>query len=116
MSAPNGLVFGVGIYLALKAYKGSAPDINYAKGFEIAFISGAIASIIFAVFMAIYLYLIDAKFAHTIMETWNMNDGLGNFEVVLSIFIMGVSTSFVLALTFMQLLKRSWNPKIKKVA
>lgn len=111
MSVPNGLIFGFGIYLALKQFKISDPEMSYRKGMEVGFISGAVASMLFAVFMAFYLYQIDTKFAHSIMEQWNMADALGNFEVVLSIFIMGVSTSLILALTFMQLFKRSWNPK-----
>jgi hypothetical protein len=59
--------------------------------------------------MAIYMYQIDTEFSTSIMERWNMEYDLGTFMLVLSILIMGFASTLILTLTFMQLLKKSWN-------
>lgn len=109
LSTPNGIIFGVGIFLALKHLKASDPEIDYGKGFVTGFLSGAVASILFAIFMAIYMYQIDTDFAHQIMQKWNMGDNLNTAMLVMSLVILGIATSLILTLTFMQLLKTSWN-------
>ena len=109
LSAVNGIIFGIGIYMALKKYASRKDKFQYEKGFEVGLLSGGIASIIFTIFMAIYMYQIDTEFAANIMEVWNLEYDMGTLMLVLSILIMGFSTSLVLTLTFMQLLKNSWN-------
>lgn len=110
-SVANGLIFGIGIYMALKKYKSLNTDFKYEKGFEVGLLSGGIASILFTVFMAVYLYQIDTEFAQGIMERWNLEYDLGTFMLVLTILIMGFVTTLVLTLAFMQLLKKSRNTK-----
>lgn len=71
--------------------------------------SGGIASVLFSIFMAIYMYQIDTEFSSGIMNKWNLEYDLGTLMLVLSILIMGFATTIVLTLSFMQLLKTSWN-------
>lgn len=111
LSSINALIFGVGIYLALKKYRSKVSEIKYEKGFEAGLFTGGIASIIFTVFMALYMYQIDGEFATSIMESWNMETQLGTSMLVISILIMGLVTTLLLTFSFMQLFKRSWNPK-----
>jgi hypothetical protein len=59
--------------------------------------------------MAIYMYQIDGEFAANIMESWDLEYDMGTLMLLMSILIMGFSTTLVLTLTFMQLLKKSWN-------
>ena len=73
--------------------------------------AGSIATIIFTVFMAVYMYQIDTEFPATIMERWNFEADLETILLLTAILIMGVVTSLVLTFSFMQLLKRSWNTK-----
>ena len=108
-SAINGLIYGIGMYTAMKKYRAGKDDFKYEKGFEVGLLCGGIATILFTLFMAIYMYQIDTEFAAHIMEKWNLEYDLGTLMLVLSIFIMGLSTTLVLTLTFMQLLKKSWN-------
>ncbi len=110
-SAVNGLIFGAGIYLALKKYGSKDKNMKYERAFEVGFLSGVIASILFTIFMAIYMYQIDSEFDDAIMAQWNMEEALSTFMLLVAILIMGVATSLVLTLTFMQLLKKSWNTK-----
>ncbi|WP_026451117.1 DUF4199 domain-containing protein [Aequorivita capsosiphonis] len=110
-SAVNGLIYGAGLYLAIKKYATEESDFKYENGFEVGLISGGIASILFTIFMAIYMYQIDTAFAASIMEQWNLDYDLGTFMLLISILIMGFVTTLVLTLSFMQLLKRSWNTR-----
>lgn len=109
LSAVNGLIFGFGIYLALKNYASQSNRFKYEEGFEVGLLSGGIASILFTIFMAIYMYQIDTEFSANIMETWSLEYDLGTLMLLISILIMGFATTLVLTLCFMQLLKKSWN-------
>ncbi|WP_139854119.1 DUF4199 domain-containing protein [Aequorivita sinensis] len=109
LSSVNGLIFGFGIYMALKKYSASETNFKYEKGFEVGLFSGGIASVLFSIFMAIYMYQIDTEFSSGIMNKWNLEYDLGTLMLVLSILIMGFATTIVLTLSFMQLLKTSWN-------
>lgn len=109
LSSVNGLIFGFGIYLAMKSYASRKDKFKYEKGFQVGLFSGGIASIIFTVFMAIYMYQIDAEFSDAIMERWNVEYDMGTLMLLITILIMGFATTLVLTLSFMQLLKKSWN-------
>ncbi len=109
LSAVNGLVFGLGIYLAMKKYASRKNNFKYEKGFEVGLFSGGIATLVFTVFIAIYMYQIDTEFSAAIMKRWNLEYDLGTLMLLLSILIMGFATTLILTLTFMQLLKNSWN-------
>lgn len=111
LSIVNGLIFGAGIYMALKKYRSKGSEIVFEKGFEVGLFTGGIASVIFTVFMALYMYQIDGEFASSIMKSWNMETALGISMLVISILIMGLVTTLLLTFSFMQLLKRSWNTK-----
>lgn len=111
LSALNALIYGFGIYMALNKFRKSGDDFRYDRAFEVGFLSGAIATILFTIFMAIYMYQIDTQFPLTVMERWNLESDLGTLMLVLSILIMGIVTTLILTFTFMQLLKRSWNTK-----
>src|SRR5690606_1688499 len=109
LSAINGLIYGAGLYMAIKHYNSRKNKKKYEKGFEVGLLCGGIATIIFVVFMAIYMYQIDGEFAANIMEAWNLEYDMGTLTLLISILIMGFATTLVLTLSFMQLLKNSWN-------
>lgn len=111
LSAVNGLIYGAGLYMAIKKYNSQEGDLKYEEGFEVGLLSGGIASVIFTIFMAIYMYQIDTEFAASIMKTWNLEYDLGTLMILISILIMGFATTLILTLSFMQLLKRSWNTR-----
>lgn len=109
LSAANGVIYGAGILMALKKSKERKSKFKYQRGFQVGFLSGAVATLIFVVFMAVYMYQIDTEFAKNILDGWNLNYDSGTFMILISLVLMGVSTSMVLTLSFMQLLKESWN-------
>lgn len=111
LSAMNGLFIGAGIFFALKKYKAESTGFAYQDGFQLGLFTGGLATILFSIFMAVYIFQIDAQFAEAVLSSWGIDYNKGSLILVISLVIMGFSTSFVLTLAFMQLLKESWNPK-----
>ncbi len=111
LSALNGVIIGAGIFFALKSYKANSAVFKYQDGFTLGLFTGGLASILFGAFMACYIFWVDTQFAEAILDSWNLNFNKGSLILIISLIIMGFSTTFVLTLAFMQLLKESWNPK-----
>ena len=111
LSAMNGLFIGAGIFFALKKYKADSTGFAYQDGFQLGLFTGGLATILFSIFMAVYIFQIDAQFAEAVLSPWGIDYNKGSLILIISLVIMGFSTSFVLTLAFMQLLKESWNQK-----
>lgn len=111
LSAVNGLIYGVGLYLAIKKFGDSENEMKFEKGFELGLFTGAVATVIFTIFMAIYMYQIDTDFAAAFMDQWGLEYNSGTLVLLISILIMGFVTTLVLTFSFMQLLKKSWNTR-----
>jgi hypothetical protein len=109
LSAFNGVIYGAGILMAIKTYKADTGKFKYEEGFQIGFLCGAMATLIFTAFMAIYIFMIDTEFANAILDSWRINFNKGSLIMLVMFVLMGLSTSLVLTLAFMQLLKDSWN-------
>ena len=97
------------VFYALKNYKKSVKNFKYQDGFQLGLFTGVLATIVFVIFIAIYIYHIDTQFAISILDSWDLSYDKGALILIFSIFIMGFSTTFILTLAFMQLLKDSWN-------
>lgn len=110
-SAMNGVFIGGGIFYALRNYKRSVDSFKYQDGFQLGIFTGAIATVVFGIFMSIYVFMIDHEFATAILDSWGLSYNKGTLALIISFFIMGFSTAFVLTLSFMQLMKESWNQK-----
>ncbi|MBT8273538.1 MAG: DUF4199 family protein [Bacteroidia bacterium] len=104
----NGVITGFGIYEAIKSFKLSQGDnFNYTEGFRTGLIAGGIATLIFTVFFIIYTTEIEAGFLAALTENMHMDISIG--LVVFTVAIMGLATTVILTLTFMQLFKPSRN-------
>lgn len=109
LSALNGVLIGAGLFFVLRKYKAQSDSFKYQDGFLLGLSTGGLATVVFAIFMAIYIFQIDTQFATAILESWGMDYNKGSLILIISLVIMGFSTTFVLTLAFMQLLKESWN-------
>lgn len=109
LSAFNAVIIGAGIFYALRSYKRASSNFRYQNGFQVGLFAGSLAAVLLAVFMACYIFMIDVQFASAVLDSWNMNFNKGSLILIISLTIMGISTTFVLTLAFMQLLKDSWN-------
>ncbi len=110
LSIFNAVLFGGGIYRAIKTHMRDNPNYKYQDLWQAGFMSGAIATIIFTAFMAVYMYQIDTVFASEMLTGWGLNYNAGVVIMLFSMVLMGMSTSIVCVLTFMQRFKKSWNP------
>lgn len=113
LSAANGVIIGAGIFYALKRYKSRSEKFEYQDGFQLGLFTGGLATILFGIFMAVYIFQLDKQFAKAVLDSWNLNINKGSLILIISLVIMGFATTFVLTLSFMQLLKESWNQKQK---
>ena len=109
LSAFNGVVYGAGILMVIKRFKGASESFDYLNGFQLGLFTGAIATALFSFFMALYIFQIDTEFAHAILDSWGLNYNKGGLIIIVTLVMMGFSTTLVLTLAFMQLLKESWN-------
>lgn len=106
----NIVITGVGMYLAIKKYrKKKGAKFKYQKGFVAGFSTGVIATIIFTAFFAIYTSELNPTFSRELVTMWESDWFVNLGLLVFTVALMGLATSFVLALSFMQLLKDSWN-------
>ncbi|MFD2586531.1 DUF4199 domain-containing protein [Croceitalea marina] len=108
----NGVITGFGIYETLKIVKlREGNGFNYGSGFKAGVTTGAVATALFTIFFAFYSTELNSSFLEELSQVWNKD--YGNFKgiVFFTVAIMGVATSIVLTLTFMQLFKTSNNLK-----
>ena len=110
----NGVITGFGIYEALRYYKleqGAA--FTYAKGFMAGLTVGFTATVVFTLFFAFYSTEINTGFLPALSTSFF--DDFRHFEAIVffTVAIMGFATTLVLTLAFMQLFKRSNNPRQK---
>lgn len=105
----NGVITGFGIYEAIKSYKlRQGNSFTYAEGFKVGLIAGAFATLIFTIFFIIYITEIESGFLEAVTENMSMDISVG--LLVFTVAVMGLATTMVLTLTFMQLFKISQNP------
>lgn len=109
LSALNGVIYGGGILIAMIGFKRSTVQFKYQEGFQVGLFCGVIATLLFVSFMAVYLFMLDTGFAAGTLDSWGLSYNKGALMVLVTIAMMGFSTSLVLTLAFMQLLKESWN-------
>ncbi|WP_420570749.1 DUF4199 domain-containing protein [Kordia sp.] len=106
----NGAIVAYGIYRAIKDLKKEKGiSFNYFDGFKAGITSGFIATLIFTLFMGIYIFHLDTGFGEKIMD---MSLGSVATEPGLLLFIIlieGFASTVILSLLFMQKFKPSWN-------
>ena len=104
----NGLFMAGGIYFAIKHYKYKYNAyFTYVDGFKTGLLTGFIATGVFIVFMAIYIFHLDTEFADNIVKRWFNSGEQGGALIILIILIEGLASTAILTLTFMQIFKKS---------
>jgi glycerol uptake facilitator-like aquaporin len=108
----NAVIVGVGMYLALKQYRlHPSGKFSYQTGFVTGLLTGFYATVIFTIIFAVYATEINPEFLNELLPTWRDDYSTSKGLVFFVVGIMGIVTTLVLTLTFMQLLKDSWNIK-----
>jgi hypothetical protein len=111
-SALNVAITGLGIYLAIKKYRGQKQaKFIYQKGFTIGLGTGFIATVIFTAFFAVYASELNPKFSNELVTMWETDWFVNIGMLVFTVALMGFATTFVMALAIMQRYKPNWNTK-----
>lgn len=106
----NLVITGVGIFLAIKAYRSKKQGkYVYQKGFMTGLTSGFIATIIFTAFFAIYTSVLNPGFEERLITMWETDWFVNIGMLVFTVALMGFATSLVVTLAIMQLYKPTWN-------
>jgi hypothetical protein len=111
----NNVIVGIGMYLALKEYR-LRPErkIKDQKAYVIGLFTGFYSTVIFTIFFAIYSTEINPDFLNQLLPMWRGTYSTSTAMIIFAVAVMGFATTLVLTLTFMQLLKDSWNLKKRK--
>ena len=108
----NGVILAFGIYLSIKRKRAlSGDNFTYYNGFVTGLYTGFLATIIFSVFMAIYMFHLNPEFPEKVMGGWMRDFKVGPGVLVFGLLIEGAASTVILTLTFMQKFKPSWNLK-----
>lgn len=102
----NAVITGFGIFEAIRAFRLQKGDAyNYGKGFVAGMVTGVTATLAFTLFFAFYSTEISLDFLPRLTTVFFYD--LRDFEgiVFLAVAVMGIATSLVLTLAFMQLFK-----------
>lgn len=104
----NGLFMAAGIYFAIKYYKFKyTSEFTYVDGFKTGLLTGFIATGVFMVFMAVYIFHIDTGFAPSILKTWFNDTEQSAGILIVVVLIEGLASTAILTLTCMQIFKKS---------
>lgn len=110
LSFVNVIITGAGIFLAIQELKKSKKNgFRYQFGFATGLMTGFLATVVFTLFSILYITELNPNFTKIFMDQWEFDWFAGKAMLLLTIFLMGLATTMVLTLSFMQLFKDSWN-------
>ena len=108
----NPVIVGIGMYFSILALKRKLGNkYKYQKGFKVGLKTGFFATIIFTIFFGIYSTELNPGFLNELLSVWDTSWHISIGMVLFTVAIMGFATTVVLTLSFMQLLKDSWNTR-----
>ncbi|MEL4308564.1 DUF4199 domain-containing protein [Joostella sp. CR20] len=108
----NGIIVAYGLYFVIKKQKEIlGADFDLFSGGLAAIYTGFVASTLFIIFMAIYMYHIDVGFPAEVMGTWIEDYNQGPAILLFVLLIEGFAASMIISFVLMQKFKPSWNLK-----
>ncbi len=110
----NGVIMGYGLSRFFRRYAKSKTinhKIKYETGFSLGFLTGLNATVIFTLFFVLFSTEIQPGFLEELIGNWRTHYNTPGGLVYFVVFIMGISTTMIMTLFFMQYYKVSWNLK-----
>jgi hypothetical protein len=112
MSFFNAFITVGGMYIMIRAmFREEGKGFEYMNGFLAATAAGFISTIVFTLFMAVYLVEINPELAMKIAAKINTLNGTGELPILFFIALSGFATTLVAALGIMPIFKQSWNTR-----
>ncbi|QJP35899.1 DUF4199 domain-containing protein [Nonlabens sp. Ci31] len=107
----NAVIVGIGIFFVIRDTHKNKEEFKYFEGFVSGIKSGFVATLIFTVFMAIYLFEIDLELAQELKkQITTAGEGI-EFALLLFILLSGFATSIVMPFLILPIYQKSWNTK-----
>ena len=105
----NGVIMAGGIYALIKHCKNKQEEFGTFEAFAAGIRAGSLATLIFVVFMFVYMFMIDPGFSSRMIEIvgWETTNPIR--IILFTILIEGMCSAMVLSLAFIQLFKSSNN-------
>lgn len=102
----NGVITGFAIYEAIRYRRiETGSDYNYTTGFSAGLVTGFLASILFTIFMSVYATEVNPNFLNELVSDFASHYDVGIATFSFIVLLMGLATTVVLTLSFMQLFK-----------
>lgn len=102
----NGVITGFAIFEAIRYRRiETGEDYNYTIGFSAGIVTGFLATILFTIFMSVYATEISPQFISELLTEFSANYEVGIASFAFVVLLMGLATTVVLTLSFMQLFK-----------
>jgi len=103
----NAVIMFFGVYKAISTAKYRLDEFNYFKGLGTGLLTAIVASLTFAAFGAIYLFLIDPSFISSIRTNEPFGIYINKYGAVIQIFVEGTASGCLISYACMQRLKIS---------
>ncbi len=111
----NLLILIVGVWLAIRSYKRKTDDeMDYLQGFGIGMLTSAVGTILFSIFIFIYLNFLDPAFMETLQQKEAFGQYLNPYMAAVAIFFEGMGSALILSFIIMQYMKGSMLRDMKK--
>lgn len=112
LSFLNAPIMAIGLYLIIRSiFKEQPRTFKYMDGFLSSLASGFLISVLFTVFMAIYLLELNPTLVQEMSTSLPLATGTDEVGLLLFIFLSGVSTAIVSSLLIIPIFKQSWNTR-----
>ncbi|QLE02833.1 DUF4199 domain-containing protein [Galbibacter sp. BG1] len=110
LGALNIAIIATAMYYGMRDFKANfTGNFLYRHGFAAGMIIGFMGTVIFTIFFALYVTELNSDFLNSFMTEWKFEWSSNMGMLLLTIILMGFALSVVLTLSYMQLLKKSWN-------
>lgn len=104
----NFVILAVGVTWAISHFKKiKLGELGYLKGIGVGMMTAMIGVVIFAFFLAIYLWIIDPAFMELIQQQESFGQYLDPMTVGFTIIVEGFGSGYLITFIVMQYLKRS---------
>lgn len=107
LRALNFVILSVGIFLAIRYERNKDPEFAYLKGLATGISTAGVSLIIFCVFLAIYLDVLDPAFMQQIKEHEMFGEMLNPYIASVAVLFEGILSGFLISFILMQYFKKS---------
>ncbi|MGB3590952.1 MAG: DUF4199 domain-containing protein [Nonlabens sp.] len=108
----NAIIASVGVFLTIRGvYDIQEEHFNYMEGFMSGIKMGFIATTIYTVFVAIYIFEINQDLTQELRSQIEIAGTGIEAAIILFIFLSGIATAIVASLVVIPLYKRTWNTR-----